>query len=507
MYTENGALSLSTAGSSCVNLFFKTVRDLETDLLFKYCEDAWNENPIDTLKIFLYVRDCQKGKGEKKIFYNMLTWLWLNDKRDTLYEMIDIINDEKLYFGYWKDLLNILVDIKSYHDDIKRTKIYGLIVHKFVKKLSSDYSLLRQTTIYERVMGIFMTKPEKSISLCAKYAPTKNGHHDKILNITNDIARGWFNKEHKYQTRYRKSIHLMREHLNIPEIKFSENKWNELEFEKIPSMCLQRNKKSFRTHCEDKWNEYLEKVKSGEKDMKVKMLYPYEILKPYIDDNDYDEQIEQAWKKKVNEIQKLNKRIIPLCDVSGSMFGDLAIYNSVSLSLLISELVTGPMNNHVITFNDEPNLVKIEGETLYKRVNKIKEIPWGYNTNFKKVFEMLLTNMKLFNVKKEDAPEVVLCLSDMQFDKANNSQTNHEYIKELYEKAGYELPQIWYWNLRANTLDFPVNSNEPNVTMVSGFSKSIIDLLLKSEEITPYKVMKMAIDDKRYDCINNIKSI
>jgi hypothetical protein len=39
---------------------------------------------------------------------------------------------------------------------------------------------------------------------------------------------------------------------------------------------------------------------------------------------------------------------------------------------------------------------------------------------------------------------------------------------------GYKLPQIIYWNVRADTPDFPVPSDETGVAMVSGFSPSIL---------------------------------
>ena len=100
----------------------------------------------------------------------------------------------------------------------------------------------------------------------------------------------------------------------------------------------------------------------------------------------------------------------------------------------------------------------------------------------------------------------------MQFNQCvanNNGQgelTNYQAIKKQYADAGYQVPKIVFWNLRANTTNFPVTSGESGVALVSGFSPSLMKLFMEGQEITPYGIMRQAIDDPRYAPISITKS-
>jgi len=75
-------------------------------------------------------------------------------------------------------------------------------------------------------------------------------------------------------------------------------------------------------------------------------------------------------------------------------------------------------------------------------------------------------------------------------------------IRRKYNNAGYEMPQIVFWNLnggygRDNT---PVRFNDQGVALVSGFSPAIMKAVLANdlEEYTPYNVMLQTLMDERY---------
>jgi len=85
--------------------------------------------------------------------------------------------------------------------------------------------------------------------------------------------------------------------------------------------------------------------------------------------------------------------------------------------------------------------------------------------------------------------------------------------------AGYQVPQIVFWNVRnVSSKEFPASNNDINVAMVSGFSPSVLKLLMEEGElaapavtteaeeppkpvIDPYVVMRKAIDDEKYACL------
>ncbi len=76
--------------------------------------------------------------------------------------------------------------------------------------------------------------------------------------------------------------------------------------------------------------------------------------------------------------------------------------------------------------------------------------------------------------------------------------TNWEAIEKKYAKSGYERPTIVFWNLRGDTLDFPVTNDVPNTALVGGFSADILNLLMDGNVPNPYEVMRKAIDNPRY---------
>ena len=89
---------------------------------------------------------------------------------------------------------------------------------------------------------------------------------------------------------------------------------------------------------------------------------------------------------------------------------------------------------------------------------------------------------------------MLLVLSDMQFDESQRDVTHFGHMKEVYEKAGYKLPKIVFWNLDAH-YGTPARCSDDSVAMVSGFSPSIMKAVLNAEEFNPLSIMMEALND------------
>jgi len=74
-------------------------------------------------------------------------------------------------------------------------------------------------------------------------------------------------------------------------------------------------------------------------------------------------------------------------------------------------------------------------------------------------------------------------------------------MKEEYEKAGYELPKIVFWNLACH-YGTPAQCSDDSVAMVSGYSPSIMKAILNAEEFNPISVMMEALKDFEIDYTN-----
>jgi hypothetical protein len=88
----------------------------------------------------------------------------------------------------------------------------------------------------------------------------------------------------------------------------------------------------------------------------------------------------------------------------------------------------------------------------------------------------------------------------MQFDSAckSNKRTNFEQIQKLYRKAGYEMPQLVFWNVNAIGGNVPMTAHDTGTCLVSGCSPSILKSVLTGNVITPVDVMKDAVYNDRY---------
>ena len=198
-------------------------------------------------------------------------------------------------------------------------------------------------------------------------------------------------------------------------------------------------------------------------------------------------------------------KLVPLCDVSGSMSGDPMLV-SIALGILISEVTHPLFRDRMLTFESQPSWVVMEEQwSLKKKVAHLAKAPWGGSTDFGAAMDMILDHCVENDVAAEDLPEALVVLSDMQFNCAGGSSWDaaYERVEKAFVEAGYAdgAPHLIFWNLRA-TGKYPAFGESRGVSMVSGFSPNLLKLFMDGEDLsqlTPLSTMRKAIDDARYD--------
>jgi hypothetical protein len=472
--TENGALSYDSTTDPRLDLFFKTVRGMTSEYLFQLLEKSWEVSPRDTLRTMFYVRDCRGGKGERKIFWYFMNWL--NQKDPSFFEKnIPCVP----FYGSFKDLRRMY----ELNSELEQSLIsfWCTVINKDIVSLNHGM--------------------DQSLTLAAKWVPIQDSRFCKEMGLT-----------HKY---FRKSIRLLREKLDIVECKMSAGQWEQIYFERVCSLSMKKYSKAFSKHCQERFAGYLESVQKGEKKMNVGQLYPSDIAKEFLkSDSSCDEStLNVAWEqlliKTRTSLSANPKRFLCVVDTSGSMSGE-PLNVAVSLGLFLSELVPeSSFYRKFITFSQTPQLQEATGETLKDRINSLSRAAWEMNTDLQQVFDLVLSNST-----KQDHPDVIIILSDMQFDEATRarakswgeddipvSATNLEQIEGRYRESGIPRPRLIFWNLRPNTIDFPATSAISNCGLVSGYSTSIIDSLLQEGDISPMSIYRKTIDSPRYDMV------
>ena len=205
-----------------------------------------------------------------------------------------------------------------------------------------------------------------------------------------------------------------------------------------------------------------------------------------------------------------NESFLPVVDVSGSM--ECAAGNNpnitcmdvaISLGLYISERNEGAFKDVFMTFSERPELQVLKG-SLSHRYKQLSTSEWSMSTNIESVFDKILNSAITNNVPESEMPSMVLILSDMEFNsgvRGNCDKRAQELFELAYSEAGYKLPKIVYWNIHARNSNFPVQFNENNVALVSGFSPSLLTSLLSGKDLTPYSMMMDIINNERYSII------
>ena len=357
---------------------------------------------------------------------------------------------------------------------------------------------------------------QRKITFAAKWAPSLEGFHDRHSFLASTIAECLFPPEHplvadnysdregflKLAREHYRRLYLspLRAHLRIVERDITANKYSNIDYNRVPSLAMNRYRKLFSKKDQLRFKSFLARVALGKATVSGGVLAPASLVRAAVNLNTYSNGMDiSEWEveSQVNEgqWQSLLKSIqergtltsaIAVVDVSGSMLGPnfldgtVPMDASIGLGLLLAELAEEPFKNLMITFSATPSIVRIEPPAggspwgLCQKVAHIQSMDWGYNTNFAAVFEDLLLPMAIKNqIPPEAMIKKIFVFSDMQFDFANSGgkwETTHDRLKRKYAEAGYELPELVYWNLAGsrNNTGKAVTAEKPGCMIMSG---------------------------------------
>ena len=162
-----------------------------------------------------------------------------------------------------------------------------------------------------------------------------------------------------------------------------------------------------------------------------------------------------------------------------------------------------------ITFSENPQLVDLsQTKTLRDKIGIAISHDEAGRTNIEAVFKLILATAVKNNLSQNELPSNILILSDMEFDYCATS--NHygvgcsdafkklfTVIGEEYERYGYKLPRLVFWNICSRTGTIPLKENKHGVALVSGFSPAIMNMVL-SGKLDPFECLLEQITSNRY---------
>lgn len=484
-YTENGAVKHLTTKSALLDMFalgaaYRKRSEEDCILLFK---NAYNENPEYAMKCLFYIRDVRGGQGERRFFRVCLKWL-AQTHPEAVIRNIEFIPE----FGRWDDLYCLM-------DTEAETVALELIKNQLILDLTCD-----------------------TPSLCAKWVKSENAS-SKETRALGEKTRIFFGMSHR---NYRKMLALLRSKINVLEKLMSENKWDEIKFDKIPSKAGITYKNAFarRDVIKEKYERF---AKDKTTKVNAEVLNPVDIAHQIFTKYHPSETERLMWDKYWANLKDYyngrEEKGIAIVDVSGSM-GGTPMEAAVSMGAYIAERGKGPFQNHFITFSGNPELVEFNGIDIYDKFHRAKCADWGMNTNIEAVFNLLLTTALREGVKKSEMPETLYIFSDMEFDRCvttgpvshdrygnytssyvsseNHMETLLEGIARKWAEKGFELPRVVFWNLDARQNNIPAMGGR--FSYVSGFSMNMVEQILSGED--GYSLMMAKLNTERYSVIH-----
>lgn len=81
--------------------------------------------------------------------------------------------------------------------------------------------------------------------------------------------------------------------------------------------------------------------------------------------------------------------------------------------------------------------------------------------------------------------------------------TLFENLVKRFSEAGYKMPKLIFWNVNSRSGAVPIQENEAGVILLSGFSKSLMELVMSSE-VDPYKALVSVLSKERYSIVDKI---
>jgi Mg-chelatase subunit ChlD len=474
-------------------------------------------------------RDIVDGKGEYTLSY-MMVYAWFQFYPElakfALSCFVTLDNNELHQYGSWKDLKYFCEYCKERGERVEHPLIQ-FSINLINEQLKMDFKNLISDTTNTSLAAKWVPREKSKFSWLYK-ALSMNYFSDFLTTVKNDEQER--RAILKCKTEYRKVLSTLNRHIETTQIKQCEQTWQDIDFNKVTSITLLKQKKAFlniknngkarypdnfdRSECANNFNMYIQKAVNSEVEMKGKRIGMADFTKQAYNLLKNNNQIERdllnsQWRDNCSQNAALGK-MIAMVDVSGSMEGD-PMDVAIALGIRIAE--KSLLGKRVMTFSAKPDWINLEPYTDFvSQVELIKHSNWGMNTNFYAALDLILHAIISNKMAPEDVQDMVLIiLSDMQMDSGDNcnKQTLYETMKLKYETTGirvngapYKPPHILFWNLRS-TSGFPTLSNQPNVSMMSGFSPALLNLFCEQgmnalQSCTPWSLLIKSVENERY---------
>ena len=467
--TENGADAKNTTDSALLDMFatIGAMRTRSEDEIVKKFELAFQEDSLGAMRCLFYARDIHGGLGERRVFRVLLTYI-ANKHTEELRKNIDKIPE----YGRWDD-------------------VYSLVGTKLEDNMWDDVK-------YQLLKDKVLMKNEESSSLLAKWLKKADASSPNTRKLGIYTAK----KLGMSVYDYKRLCNRLRKHIDVVEQRMSARQWDTINYPAVPSRAMMNYRKAFARHEQERFEEYINKVSSGEQKINAATLYPYDIVEKILYHSENSKVLEAQWDNLPNYVDG-DVNAVVMADVSGSMYGR-PMATSIGLAMYFAERNKGAYHNLFITFSGHPEFVEIKGKTITQKINFISRASWQTITDLEaallKILDVAIEN----HCSQEEMPKSLIIISDMEIDYCTcqkHRENFYDYVSRVYEEHGYKIPNVVFWNVNSRHDIFLADKNRKGVQLVSGQSASTFKNLIGCVDKTPVEMMYSVLNSERYQAI------
>ena len=279
--TLNGATTYISSGKFCLDLFSSigALRNCSEKEILKRFHRAFCEDKNLAMKILFYARDIRGGLGERKVFRTIIK----NLPRTSHNALVKNIKNIPEY-GRYDDLLELM-----------DTSCKKEVVEFIREQLKNDIANIETD----------------KVSLLAKWLPSVNATNPQTVKLAKRLAQ-CLNMSEK---EYRQTLSKLRAKIKIIENNLREKDYS-FDYSKQPSKAMFKYKKAFIRNDKERYEEFLNKVQSGETKMNTKTLYPYDIVRPIVHSTMMTESVQKAVETAWNSLPIIQKtKMLLFCSI------------------------------------------------------------------------------------------------------------------------------------------------------------------------------------------------
>ena len=475
--TENGAVALNTTGDACLDLFgcIGALREADEARIERLFAEAYGEDALFATKLAFYGRDVRGGLGERRTFRVMLRYM-AESHPEALRANLDLIG----VYGRYDDLY-----------ELTGTQLEDDMWAAMKLQFEEDRRNMEEGN---------------AISLLAKWIKTADASSEKTrrLGILTAQKLGYSVYE------FKRIVRQMRKHIGVVEALMSAGKWDEIRYSSVPSRAMMIYRSAFYRHDEDRFKAYVDRAVKGEETIHSATLYPYDIVEKFLAFSwrvtfaklsaEETAVLEAQWRALPEYVEEGTNAIV-IADVSGSMMGR-PMASSLGLALYFAEHNKGDFHNLFMTFSSDPQILSVKGETLEQKLSSIATSRWAMNTDLHAAFMRILDLAVKNHTPAEDMVKTIIVISDMEIDQCGNRNWSfYDKMREKYRKAGYEIPNVIFWNVNSRHDVFHADGTRKGVQLCSGQSAATFKQLLSCIGLTPLEAMRKVIECERYEAI------